>query len=89
MSDTLKHILLAFGAAVIALGLQIFTGIVPAAYQPFVALAVGYFAHYYLENAPAGSPVLNLGAPPTGPPATPLLTSAPPASNAASQTATV
>ena len=75
MSTTLKHILLAFGAAVIALGLQIFTGIVPAAYQPFFALAVAYFTHYYLENAPAGSPALNPGAPANGPPATTSTTS--------------
>ena len=69
MSDQLKHILIAIFAAVIVIALQLLTNVVPAQYQPFIAAAVAYFTHYYLENAPSGSPLLP-GAPPTGPPAT-------------------
>ena len=46
----MKHILLACFAAVVVIVLQSLTGIVPAAYQPFVAVAVAYFTHYYLET---------------------------------------
>jgi hypothetical protein len=67
----MKHILLACFAAVAVIVLQSLTGIVPAAYQPFVAVAVAYFTHYYLENAPAGAPALNPSAPANGPPASP------------------
>jgi hypothetical protein len=77
MSTTVKHILLAGLFGIIALVLMAISNLVPAAWQPVLAFAVTYFSHYYLENAPAGSPTLNPSAPATGPPATTSTTSTP------------
>ncbi len=82
MSLTTKHILLAFGAGLLSYLILALTSIVPAQFEPFIAAAVTYFYHYYLENEPAGlpvipPPVLPLVAAPTSVTASTAPTSAP------------
>jgi hypothetical protein len=69
MSDQLKHILIAFLIGIAACTMLVMTNIAPANWAPVITFAAAYFTHYYLENAPSGSPLIP-GAPPTGPPAT-------------------
>jgi hypothetical protein len=69
MSDTSKHLLIALLVGVVVAFLMGVTSLVPAIWQPVLAFATAFGIHYYLENAPAGSPPLP----------TPLLTATLPA----------